>query len=853
VPPGTYARGLRNAYSLLYDAARGRLLVGDVGGNSLETSYESILAPQGGERYGWPHCEGPCANQPSQSPCACDAAEAPAEPAYAYAHDGANAAVVLGAIVDAKLWPEGGRGRLYFADYARALLYSIAVADDGTLGATDSLTALGPTQGQVTALAGRVVAGGDDAELWYATLDGALRRLIRKDAVEGVKMTQPNATPAHQGPAPLTATLTATYTRTATSRAPARAEWVIQRVAGAAAAKTMVTAGLLDPAEGDHASGTVMLPQAVLLSAGRYEAVARLFDADGLLLSTSSPLALAVGDDVHLVYAGPSSGDEFHAGSALAMSASAWMGEGPPPAVPTLAAGVELQWRLRLFHDNHEHPLAVWSNQAAVTYAVPATGHSWEGQTALHLDVEATATATGRSVSLTRTFYPRRHALTVRRPHSETHGELAEGRRSHLFQLDGVARAVPIAAEMLVFFKHSLAAPAIVCARHGPLDNSGLRRGTAHPFLRWEGWGTASAVFPFVMPDAPLALTPMYGAPLPQAEAERWGCAEPLEDPRKENDLDGGLPAMFPRTGLVVAFDARHGIVQGTQGTVLAWRASAPSSASRILSIVPGASIEARPVLRTTAASGAPYIAFDGIDDALVGAASDLPAGSADRSLVALVRYHSAGWGGVTYGTAGCLAAFGLGVAASSGNFMLETYCTDDTKQSGVSALDAGWTLQVSKVCGGQGVLSLNATYAKQQGPPLAWATKVAGADAKIVLGAEHNLGEHVSLDVGLAAVYDRCLTTEDVANLAHALQLLGFEIAGDKGDGSGSGNNDDRGTPTDGGGGGHSGGAGGGGGGGGGSQQQSGSITINSAAVAGVPGLCCLCLMLASLLLTMG
>lgn len=82
-----------------------------------------------------------------------------------------------------------------------------------------------------------------------------------------------------------------------------------------------------------------------------------------------------------------------------------------------------------------------------------------------------------------------------------------------------------------------------------------------------------------------------------------------------------------------------------------------------------------------------PSVSFDGNENALTKDIDvNLPTGNTvERSVFMLVRYDSTGWGGFSWGTIGCLTVFGLGVTPGKGNIFVESYCTDDTEQAGVT------------------------------------------------------------------------------------------------------------------------------------------------------------------------
>ncbi len=145
VPPSPeiYALGFRNAFRIWADPVSNNIWVGDVG----EIGWEevNVITPAlKGRHFGWPFIEGPL-KEGGATPSICDTLQPkPGEcvaPAYTCAHggdttvngvtyDGACQSITGGVIVDACQFPDGFRGRYYFADNVKGTIYSLNVKGD---------------------------------------------------------------------------------------------------------------------------------------------------------------------------------------------------------------------------------------------------------------------------------------------------------------------------------------------------------------------------------------------------------------------------------------------------------------------------------------------------------------------------------------------------------------------------------------------------------------------------------------------------------------------------------------------------------------------------------------------------
>jgi glucose/arabinose dehydrogenase len=130
----TYALGLRNPFRFALDPATGRMLAGDVGWNS----FEEINRILPGGNYGWPCYEGPNRVTAHASSPVCVALAAKPQsvvpPLVSQPHAGAQASITGGVWYTGDSYPQRYRNAYFYGDYARQMLWTLRLGDQGTLG-----------------------------------------------------------------------------------------------------------------------------------------------------------------------------------------------------------------------------------------------------------------------------------------------------------------------------------------------------------------------------------------------------------------------------------------------------------------------------------------------------------------------------------------------------------------------------------------------------------------------------------------------------------------------------------------------------------------------------------------------
>lgn len=219
------------------------------------------------------------------------------------------------------------------------------------------------------------------------------------------------------------------------------------------------------------------------------------------------------------------------------------------------------------------------------------------------------------------------------------------------------------------------------------------------------------------------------------------------------------LPVM---DGLAMWLTGDRGLNVDTDGGVASW--DDQSGVGRRLLRISG-----RPQSVSGQLNGKAVVSFDGSSDALGAATSaGLPSGGEDRTVVFVVRYRSPGFGGFSWGTASCNRMFGPAVLSSEAALSVQGWCSENDFKSAFRADNAGWIIQTVLYQSGRLVHAMNSTVVDQRDhrfdtDPAGW----------IRVGVEHNDDRNVAMDVAEVIVYDRALSSEELATLENYLESL--------------------------------------------------------------------------------
>ena len=164
------------------------------------------------------------------------------------------------------------------------------------------------------------------------------------------------------------------------------------------------------------------------------------------------------------------------------------------------------------------------------------------------------------------------------------------------------------------------------------------------------------------------------------------------------------------------------------------------------------------PMVHNGQLNGHGVVVFDGVDDILGrDGMTGIPTGGADRSLFMVVKYDSAGYGGLTFGSVGCNSMWGLTVTPTVGEYFIDTYCSASPYASGTVAKGAAWAIHAAVVKNGKLF-----HYAAGQLLETLDASGLSTTDLKIRLGSEHNDNSRVSMSVADILHYDRALSNSE-------------------------------------------------------------------------------------------
>ncbi len=168
-----------------------------------------------------------------------------------------------------------------------------------------------------------------------------------------------------------------------------------------------------------------------------------------------------------------------------------------------------------------------------------------------------------------------------------------------------------------------------------------------------------------------------------------------------------------------------------------------------------------RPRLDNVGPGGRPYLRLDGFDDRLenLDALNGLPAANDDRSLFAVLRYHSTGFGGVSYGATACNQVFGA-VVDHGGRLATQGWCQGNDVATDHPASGEGWLSQSLLLASGTLWQYRDGQLIDSSGHTFATA-----ADGRLVIGAELDRSPHLEMDIAAVLIYDRALSeTERLA-----------------------------------------------------------------------------------------
>jgi glucose/arabinose dehydrogenase len=399
-----WIRGLRNPFRFSIDQLSGRMFIGDVGEGTTE---EVNLGVRGGN-YGWPLCEGTCGVAGMTNPI------------YSYPHNNHDASVIGGFVYRGSQFPAEYQGEYFFADYGMNWIKRLTVDGAGNVTAVRNFE---PPDGSSDGPYGEIVslAEGPDGSLWYIDAGpfefgnaGSVRRIRNLNANQpptAVASGEPTS-----GPAPLAVSFSSAGSADPEGQ-PLTYRWTF----------------------GDGATSTTPNPTHTYAERGRY--TARLTTSDGNSETISGAVTVTVGSAPTATIVAPTAGRTFRAGDVITFS-----GEGSDPDDGPLTGG-SLSWKVVFHHDSHIHPVLDGATGASGTLTIPASGHSFHGQTSFEIVLTATD-SDGIQDTASVTIQPEKAQVS-----------LATSPSGLSVTLDGISRTSPFAQDEVVGFRYGVDTP----------------------------------------------------------------------------------------------------------------------------------------------------------------------------------------------------------------------------------------------------------------------------------------------------------------------------------------------------------------------------------------------------------
>jgi glucose/arabinose dehydrogenase/chitodextrinase len=426
-----WALGFRNPFRAHYDAVTGRHYVGDVGGNDYATAQEEINLGLAGANYGWPNCEGSCGS-PYQNP------------AYSYAHNGRDAAVVSGFVYRGSQFPSGYVGSFFFADYTQNWIRRMTLDGNGNVTGVFNFE---PPDGTLDGPYGDIVdlRQGPDGALYYLDIgfdDNTGQLGVSK--IRRIRYVQSNQPPVavssadtSAGPAPLTVNFSSAGSSDPEG-SPLTYSWTF----------------------GDGATSTAANPSHVYTQAGQY--TARLSVSDGVNTTLAAPISIKAGNPPTATILTPQDGATFRAGDVISFSGVATDTEDG-----TLPASA-FSWTLDFLHAEHVHPGTPQIGSKNGSFTIRTSGHDFSGNTRYRITLTV-MDSDGLTATKSVIIYPEKVNLNF--------STLPAGLTLHI---DGIAKATPFVYDDLIGFHHTIEAR----------DQSSF--GTNYTFASWSDSGARS-------------------------------------------------------------------------------------------------------------------------------------------------------------------------------------------------------------------------------------------------------------------------------------------------------------------------------------------------------------------------
>ena len=348
-----WALGLRNPFTFAFSSS-GTMYINDVG-NDL---FEEINQGTSGGNYGWPTCEGPCANGNFINPV------------YSYGRPaGEGRSVAGGTFYQAAQFPAEFHGNYFFGDYVGNFIKRLTPANQVIDFLSDT-----PTPVDIDV--------GPGGSLYYLSYqEGEVHKVQYQGggAGNGVPTAVASANPT-SGPKPLVVNFGGSAS-TDPNGDPLSYSWNF----------------------GDNTSGSGATATHTYNSAGQF--VATLTVSDGKGGQDSDTVNIAVGSPPTGTINTPAVGTKYSAGNTISFS-----GSGTDPDDGTLPASA-FHWEVLLHHNIHTHPFEIFDGIKSGSFTIP---HLSETEHDVWYRIYLTVTdSSGLTHTTTRDVTPNKATITL--------------------------------------------------------------------------------------------------------------------------------------------------------------------------------------------------------------------------------------------------------------------------------------------------------------------------------------------------------------------------------------------------------------------------------------------------------
>ena len=443
-----YAWGLRNPFKGFYDEPTGTFIMGVVGGNDHNNSWEDIQYAKKGANYGWPNCGDTGRN----SDGSCQDAKY-TDPIYTFKHvPNRGNAIIGGFIYRNGNFPSAYQGVFFIADYAQSWIRYLQM--DSNLNPNGTGTGESKAIDFKSASGGKGIVDlkqGTKGELLYLDIiTGELRKIYYKSGVT-LSITKATAD-KNLGTPPLEVQFSGAINYTGTGTL--SYTWFF----------------------GDGQQSNMLSPKHTYNNPGNYKARLSVQASTGQSVS-SEEIAITVGSPPIPQIVSPANGYFFKAGEIIAFSGTA--------TDENTLTDANFKWDLLFKHDQHTHPGGITNYIGkSGTINIPTSGHSFHDETGYFLNLTVT-NKNGLTATKTVTIYPKKVNVT--------YNTVPSGLTIYV---DGQPRITPFVIDELQLFESEIS-----------VVSPQTLNGQNYDFKSWSDGGARTHIYKYPQVDNSLTAT----------------------------------------------------------------------------------------------------------------------------------------------------------------------------------------------------------------------------------------------------------------------------------------------------------------------------------------------------------